>query len=81
MFILNLIGQLTGVDQFLYTLFNGRGALGNLLNDLDVTCREIRVETSLMTVTDGTRAPQVPSGAKVVKSETYDGNRIVTFRR
>ena len=42
---------------------------------------EIRVETSEITVTDGTRAPQVPSGAKVVKSETYDGNRIVTFRR
>ncbi|MBO5595125.1 MAG: bifunctional diaminohydroxyphosphoribosylaminopyrimidine deaminase/5-amino-6-(5-phosphoribosylamino)uracil reductase RibD [Prevotella sp.] len=42
---------------------------------------EIRVETSDMTVTDGTRAPQVPSGAKVVSSEMYDGNRIVTFRR
>ncbi len=42
---------------------------------------EIRVETSYLTVTDGTRAPQVPSEAKVVSSETYDGNRIVTFRR
>ena len=42
---------------------------------------EIRVETSNLTVTDGTRAPQVPSEAKVVSSETYDGNRIVTFRR
>ena len=42
---------------------------------------EIRVETSNLTVTDGTRAPQVPSEAKVVSSETYDGNGIVTFRR
>ena len=43
---------------------------------------ELRVETNLrMTVSDGTRAPQLPSDAKVVSVESYDGNRIVTFRR
>ena len=43
---------------------------------------ELRVETNTqMTVSDGTRAPQLPSEAKVVSTESYDGNRIVTFRR
>ena len=43
---------------------------------------EIRVETNTtMTVSDGTRAPQIPANAVVKKVETYDGNRIVTFRR
>ena len=43
---------------------------------------ELRVETNLrMTVSDGTRAPQLPSDAKVIRVESYDGNRIVTFRR
>ena len=43
---------------------------------------EIRVETNTtMTVSDGTRAPQIPANAVVNKVETYDGNRIVTFRR
>ena len=43
---------------------------------------ELRVETNLrMTVSDGTRAPQLPSDAKVISVESYDGNRIVTFRR
>ena len=43
---------------------------------------ELRVETNLrMTVSDGTRAPQIPADAEVVSTESYDGNRIVTFRR
>ena len=43
---------------------------------------EIRVETNtLMTVSDGTRAPQVPANARVVSSVQYDGNTIVTFRQ
>ena len=43
---------------------------------------EIRVETNTtMTVSDGTRAPQIPANAVVKKVETYEGNRIITFRR
>ena len=43
---------------------------------------EIRVETNIkMTVSDGTRAPQIPANAVVASSEDYDGNRIITFRR
>ena len=43
---------------------------------------EIRVETNTqMTVADGTRAPQLPAAARVVSTASYDGNRIVTFRR
>ena len=43
---------------------------------------EIRVETNTqMTVADGTRAPQLPAAARVVSTVSYDGNRIVTFRR
>ena len=43
---------------------------------------EIRVETNnLMTVTDGTRAPQIPANAFVVCSKDYDGHRITTFRK
>ena len=43
---------------------------------------EIRVETNTkMTVSDGTRAPQIPANAVVASSEDYDGNRIITFRR
>ena len=43
---------------------------------------EIRVETNTtMTVSDGTRAPQIPANAVVKKVETYGGNRIVTFSR
>ena len=43
---------------------------------------EIRVETNTtMTVSDGTRAPQIPANAKVVRSEMYDGNVIVVYRR
>ena len=42
---------------------------------------EIRVETAPLTVTDGTRAPQLPSAAVVVSTERYGDNAIVTFRR
>ena len=43
---------------------------------------EIRVETNTqLTVSDGTRAPQIPSNAIVASSENYDGNRIVVFRK
>ena len=43
---------------------------------------EIRVETNTqLTVSDGTRAPQIPSNAIVATSENYDGNRIVVFRK
>ena len=43
---------------------------------------EIRVETNLrMTVTNGTRAPQILANAIVNRTEEYDGNRIVIFRR
>ena len=42
---------------------------------------EIRVETAPLTVTDGTRAPQLPSAAVVVSTERYGDNTIVTFRR
>lgn len=43
---------------------------------------EIRVETNTkMTVSDGTRAPQIPANAEVVRSEKYDENLIVWFRK
>ncbi|MBP5339176.1 MAG: bifunctional diaminohydroxyphosphoribosylaminopyrimidine deaminase/5-amino-6-(5-phosphoribosylamino)uracil reductase RibD [Prevotella sp.] len=42
---------------------------------------EIRVETAPFTVTDGTRAPQLPATARVARSENYDGNTIVTLVR
>ena len=43
---------------------------------------ELRVETNLsMTVTDGTRAPQIPSEAMVTESHKYDDNLLVTYRR
>ena len=42
---------------------------------------EIRVETNLsMTVTDGTRAPQLPSDAIVIGNDKYDDNQIVVYR-
>lgn len=41
---------------------------------------ELRIETNhQLTVSDGTRAPQVPANAQVISSETYDDNTIVTF--
>ncbi len=42
---------------------------------------EIRVEISEKTVTDGTRAPLVPADAVMHESKSYDGNRILRFRR
>ena len=42
---------------------------------------EVRVETAPFCVDKGTPAPQVPSGAQVVRSACYDGNVITTFRR
>jgi len=40
---------------------------------------EIRVETAPITVTDGTRAPQLPGSAVLIKKENYDGNEISYF--
>jgi len=40
---------------------------------------EIRVETSSLTASAGTRAPQVPANAVVDHLEAYDGNTIVTY--
>ena len=43
---------------------------------------EIRVETNTtMTVSSGTRAPQIPANAVVTDSKAYDGNLIVNYRR
>ena len=43
---------------------------------------EIRVETNHgLTVSGGTRAPQIPSNAAVVSTNHYDGNTITFFRR
>ena len=43
---------------------------------------ELRVETNLsMTVTDGTRAPQIPAEAIVTESHKYDDNLLVIYRR
>ena len=43
---------------------------------------ELRVETNLsMTVTDGTRAPQIPAEAMVTESHKYDDNLLVVYRR
>ena len=43
---------------------------------------ELRVETNLsMTVTDGTRAPQIPAEAMVTESHKYDDNLLVIYQR
>ena len=43
---------------------------------------EIRVETNLgLTVSGGTRAPQLPGNVVVGKKEDYDGNTIVVYHR
>jgi len=43
---------------------------------------EIRVETNTtMTVSGGTRAPQIPANAKVICRQDYDGNVIVNYVR
>ena len=42
---------------------------------------EIRVETNTsMTVSGGTRAPQIPANATVVKAEVYGGNTITYYQ-
>jgi diaminohydroxyphosphoribosylaminopyrimidine deaminase/5-amino-6-(5-phosphoribosylamino)uracil reductase len=42
---------------------------------------EIRVETNTrLTVSGGTRAPQLPSDAEVVAKHDYDGNVIISYR-
>ena len=43
---------------------------------------EIRVETNTtMTVSGGTRVPQIPANAEVVSSHLYDGQQIITYRK
>lgn len=43
---------------------------------------EIRVETNtLMTVSDGTRAPQIPANAIVANSHLYDSQQITVYRK
>ena len=43
---------------------------------------EIRVETNTtMTVSGGTRAPQIPANVEVIHSESYDNQMIVTYAR
>ena len=40
---------------------------------------EIRVETGAITVSDGTRAPQVPANVTLLSSTDYDGNNIKRY--
>ena len=43
---------------------------------------EIRVETNtMMTVSGGTRAPQIPANAIVTGSNDYNGNQIIIYRK
>ena len=42
---------------------------------------EIRVETGPMTVSGGTRSPQLPATARLVCRQQYDANSISLFRR
>lgn len=43
---------------------------------------EVRVETNLsMTVTDGTRAPQIPADSIVIGSHVYGNNQIIIYGR
>lgn len=42
---------------------------------------EIRVETAPITVSTGTRAPQIPYGAAVADRRQVDGNTITTYRK
>ena len=43
---------------------------------------EIRVETNtMMTVSGGTRAPQIPANAVVIRTEVFGGNTITYYRR
>lgn len=40
---------------------------------------EIRVETGTMTVTDGTRAPQLPADVSLLSAEVYGDNQIMRY--
>ena len=43
---------------------------------------ELRIETNLsITVTDGTRAPQVPADSIVIGSHVYGNNQIIIYGR
>jgi len=43
---------------------------------------EIRVETNLaITVSGGTRAPQIPANVEVYKQEKYDSQQVITYRK
>lgn len=42
---------------------------------------ELRVETSPRHIAEGTRAPEVPASARLVREERYDGNAIRWYRR
>lgn len=56
------------------------GGLATLRSFLDAGLwDEIRVETAPTTVTDGTRAPELPLGIKLVSQKDYDGNVIRTY--
>lgn len=41
---------------------------------------EIRVETAPVVVSDGTRAPQLPSDVVLMSSREYDGNLLTSYR-
>ena len=58
----------------------GRKTLGSFLTQ--ELWDELRVETNLgLTVSGGTRAPQLPANATVISSEVYDGQVIVRYQR
>jgi diaminohydroxyphosphoribosylaminopyrimidine deaminase/5-amino-6-(5-phosphoribosylamino)uracil reductase len=42
---------------------------------------EIRLETAAITVSSGTRAPQVPENARLVRQDFFDGNHIAIYTR
>lgn len=42
---------------------------------------EIRIETAPLTVGEGTPAPQIPAGARVVQCHCYDGNVIMVWEK
>ena len=42
---------------------------------------EIRIETASTTVAEGTKAPTLPDGVRLVSREVYGGNIIETFEK
>lgn len=42
---------------------------------------EIRIETAPVFITDGVPAPHIPSDAHIEKTESIDGNQIITLCR